>query len=233
MSTTTATLRDAIPDTRSLVTWAAVLNAEFILILGYVVNTAQPATDPFLLVFPFIWLNIAGLVALRVRPELPSRRRTIGSVVIALGYLLVLGYVGGVYGTGGQGTGLRLVTQAPPGFSPTVVFSGATLSVVLIPWKVAGYLALSYLVFVTAVDASGGAVGGIVGLFSCVSCVLPILASILGGFVGVGATLSQAALSQSYGLSTVVFVTSVGLLYGVHRFDVTLVGRLQALVDRP
>ena len=233
MSTTTATLRDAIPDTRSLVTWAAVLNAEFILILGYVVNTAQPATDPFLLVFPFIWLNIAGLVILRVRPELTSRRRTVGSAVIALGYLLVLGYVGGVYGTGGQGTGLRLVTQAPPGFSPTVVFSGATLSVVLIPWKVAGYLALSYLVFVTAVDASGGTVGGIVGLFSCVSCVLPILASILGGFVGVGATLSQAALSQSYGLSTVVFVTSVGLLYGVHRFDVTLVGRLRALVDQP
>ncbi|GGK81427.1 MULTISPECIES: DUF7546 family protein [Haloarcula] len=233
MSTTTATLRDAVPDTRSLVTWAAVLNAEFILVLGYVLNTAQPATDPFLLVFPFIWLNIAGLVFLRVRPELTDRRRTVGSAVIALGYLLVLGYVGGVYGTGGQGTGIRLVTQAPPGFSPTIVFSGATLSVVLIPWKVAGYLALSYLVFVTAVDASGGAVGGIVGLFSCVSCVLPIIASILGGFVGVGATLSQAALSQSYGLSTVVFVTSVGLLYGVHRFDVTLVGRLRALIDRP
>jgi len=233
MSTTTATLRDAIPGTRSLVAWAAVLNAEVILILGYVVNTAQPATDPFLLLFPFIWLNIAGLVFLRVRPELATRRRTLGSAVVALGYLLVLGYVGGLYGTGGQGTGLRLVTQAPPGFSPTVVFSGATLSVVLIPWKVAGYLALSYLVFVTAVDASGGAVGGIVGLFSCVSCVLPIIASILGGFVGVGATLSQAALSQSYGLSTVVFVASVGLLYGVHRFDVTLVGRLRALVDRP
>ncbi|MFU1782337.1 ABC transporter ATP-binding protein [Haloarcula japonica] len=233
MSTTTPTLRDAIPDTRSLVTWAAVLNAELILVLGYVVNTAQPATDPFLLLFPFIWLNIAGFVALRVRPELTGRRRTVGSAVMALGYLLVLGYVGGVYGMGGQGTGLRLVTQAPPGFSPTVVFSGATLSVVLIPWKVAGYLALSYLVFVTAVDASGGAVGGVVGLFSCVSCVLPIIASILGGFVGVGATLSQAALSQSYGLSTVVFVTSVGLLYGVHRFDVTLVGQLRTLIGRP
>jgi hypothetical protein len=233
MSTATATLRDVIPDTRSLVTWAAVLNAEFILILGYVVNTAQPATDPFLLSFPFVWLNIAGLVVMRVRPELTDRRRTLVSAVIALGYLLVLGYVGGVYGTGGQGTGFRLVTQAPPGFSPTVVFSGAPLSVVLIPWKVAGYLALSYLVFVTAVDASGGAVGGVVGLFSCVSCVLPIIASILGGFVGVGATLSQAALSQSYGLSTAVFVTSVGLLYGVHRFDVTLAGRLRTLVDRP
>ena len=233
MSTSTAPLRDAIPDTRSLVTWAAVLNAELILVLGYVVNTARPATDPFLLLFPFVWLNIAGLVFLRVRPELTSRRRTLASAAVGLGYLLVLGYVGGVYGTGGQGTGLRLVTQAPPGFSPTVVFSGATLSVVLIPWKVTGYLALSYLVFVTAVDASGGAVGGIVGLFSCVSCVLPIIASILGGFVGVGATLSQAALSQSYGLSTVVFVASVGLLYGVHRFDVTVVGRLRSLVGRP
>ncbi|GCF12901.1 hypothetical protein Harman_08360 [Haloarcula mannanilytica] len=233
MSTPTATFRDAIPDTRSLVTWAAVLNAEFILILGYVVNTAQPATDPFLLLFPFIWLNIAGLVFLRVRPTLADRRRTLLSAVIALGYLLVLGYVGGVYGTGGQGTGFRLVTQAPPGFSPTVVFSGATLSAVLIPWKVAGYLALSYLVFVTVIDASGGALGGIVGLFSCVSCVLPIIASILGGFVGVGATLSQAALAQSYGLSTAVFVISVALLYGVHRFDVTVVGRLRSLVGRP
>ncbi len=115
MSTTTATFRDVIPDTRSLVTWAAVLNAEAILVLGYVLNTAQPATDPFLLLFPFIWLNIAGLVVLRVRPELTSRRRTLGSAVLALGYLLVLGYVGGVYGTGGQGTGFRLVTQAPPG----------------------------------------------------------------------------------------------------------------------
>src|SRR6056297_384774 len=112
MSTTTATLRDAIPDTRSLVTWAAVLNAELILVLGYVVNTARPATDPFLLLFPFVWLNIAGLVFLRVRPELTSRRRTLASAAVGLGYLLVLGYVGGVYGTGGQGTGIRLVTQA-------------------------------------------------------------------------------------------------------------------------
>lgn len=232
MSTTTADLRDAIPDTRSLVTWAAVLNAELILVMGYVVNAYEPATDPFLLLFPFVWLNIAGLVFLRVRPAPADRRRTVVGAVVALGYLLVLGYVGGVYGTGGQGTGLRLVTQAPPGFSPTVVFSAATLSVVLIPWKVAGYLALSYLVFVTVLDASGGALGGVIGLFSCVSCVLPIIASILGGFVGIGATLSQAALSQSYGLSTVVFVVSVAILAGVHRFDVSLVGRLRSRAGR-
>ncbi|MFB6223030.1 MAG: ABC transporter ATP-binding protein [Haloarcula sp.] len=228
MSTTRFDLSKTIPCTRTLVIWAAVLNAELILILGYVVNAAEPTTDPFLLVFPFIWMNVAALVFIRVRPAPIKRRQTLVSAVVALGYLLVLGYVGGVYGTGGQGTGFRLVTQAPPGFSPTVVFSGATLSIVLIPWKVAGYLALAYLVFVTVLDASGGAVGGVLGLFSCVSCVLPVIASILGGFAGVGATLSQAALSQSYGLSTAVFILSVGLLYGVHRFDVTLVGHLRS-----
>lgn len=228
MSTTQFDISEAVPSTRSLVTWAAVLNAEFILILGYVVNASEPATDPFLLVFPFIWINVAALVFIRVRPAPIKRRQTLVGAVVALGYLLVLGYVGGVYGTGGQGTGFRLVTQAPPGFSPTVVFSGATLSMVLIPWKVAGYLALAYLVFVTVLDASGGAIGGVLGLFSCVSCVLPVIASILGGVAGVGATLSQAALSQSYGLSTAVFILSVGLLYGVHRFDVTLVGRLRS-----
>jgi len=228
MSTTTFDPSEYVPDARSLVAWAAVLNAELVLILGYVLLIPQPATDPFLLAFPFVWLNVAALVVLRVRPAPADRRRTVLAAAIAVGYALLLGYVGGVFGTGGQGTGLRLVTQAPPGFAPTVVFSGATLSAVLIPWKVAGYLALTYLVFVTVVDASGGALGGVLGLFSCVSCVLPVVASLLGGFAGVGATLYQAALYQSYGVSTAVFLVSVGLLYAVHRFDVTVVGRLRS-----
>ncbi|WP_424003734.1 DUF7546 family protein [Haloarcula salina] len=228
MSTTAFDLGEYAPDARSLVTWAAILNAELLLIFGYVLLTPRPATDPFLLTFPFIWLNVAALVFLRVRPAPVDRRRTALATALAVGYALVLGYVGGVFGTGGQGTGLRLVTQAPPGFAPTVVFSGATLSAVLIPWKVAGYLALTYLVFVTVVDASGGALGGVLGLFSCVSCVLPVVASLLGGFAGVGATLYQAALYQSYGVSTAVFLVSVGLLYGVHRFDVTVVSRLRS-----
>ena len=116
---------------------------------------------------------------------------------------------------------------APPGFSPTVVYSGSPLAVVLTPWKVLGYLTLSYLVYVTVLDASGGLAGGVLGLFSCVSCVLPIVASVVGGVLGASATLSAVATNQSYGASTAVFLVSVGLLYAVHRFDVTLVGWLR------
>ena len=223
MSTLDSELRGLVPDNQSLLKWGVVVNTEILLVLLYVLLLDGAATDPVLLGFPFVWLNVAAAVLLYVRPAPAATRRRAVAALAALAYALVLGYVGGVFGIGGQGTGLRTVLAAPPGFSPTIVYSGATLSVVLTPWKVAGSLALAYLVYVTAVDASGGVAGGVLGLFSCVSCVLPVIASILGGFAGVGATLYQAALYQSYGLSTVVFLLSVGLLYAVHRFDVTLV----------
>jgi hypothetical protein len=228
MSTLESGLRGLIPNNRALLKWGIVLNTEILLVLLYVLLLDGAATDPVLLLFPFVWLNVAAAVVLYVRPAPASTRRRAVAGVVALGYALLLGYVGGVFGLGGQGAGLRTVLAAPPGFSPTIVYSGATLSVVLTPWKVAGYLALAYLVYVTVVDASGGVAGGVLGLFSCVSCVLPVVASIIGGFAGVGATLYQAALYQSYGLSTVVFLLSVGLLYAVHRFDVTLVSWVRA-----
>lgn len=215
------------PDNRSLIKWAVVVNTEILLVLLYVLLLDGAATDPVLLAFPFVWLNVAAAVLLYVRPAPASTRRRAVAGLLALGYALVLGYVGGVFGLGGQGAGLRTVLAAPPGFAPSIVYSGGTLSVVLTPWKVGGYLALSYLVYVTVVDASGGVAGGVLGLFSCVSCVLPVIASVLGGFAGVGATLYQAALYQSYGLSTVIFLLSVGLLYAVHRLDVTLLGWLR------
>ena len=223
MSTLDTDWRGLVPENRSLAVWAIVLNTELLLVMLYLLLLPGAATDPLLLTFPFVWLNVAGWVLLRVRPAPASTRRHAVASVLALGYGLLLGYVGGVFGLGGVGTGLRVVLAAPPGFAPSVVYSGATLAVVVTPWKVAGYLALSYLVYVTVVDASGGLAGGVLGLFSCVSCVLPIFASVVGGAIGAGGALYQAALAQSYGLSTVVFLVSVGLLYAVHRFDITLV----------
>jgi len=227
MSTLETDWRGLVPEGRSLAVWAVVLNTELLLVMLYLLLLPGAATDPLLLTFPFVWLNVAGLVLLHVRPAPASTRRRAVAGAVALGYGLLLGYVGGVVGLGGQGTGLRVVLAAPPGFAPSFVYSGATLALVVTPWKVAGYLALSYLVYVTVVDASGGVAGGVLGLFSCVSCVLPVLASVVGGFAGVGATLYQAAMYQSYGLSTVVFVVSVGLLYAVHRFDITVVSWLR------
>ena len=233
MSTLTANPRQFVPEPRSLALWGIVCNTEILLVLLYVLLLPGAATDPVVLLFPFVWLNVAAAVLLYVRPVAAPTRRRVAAAAVAVGYGLLLGYVGGVFGLGGQGTGLRFVLAAPPGFSPSVVYSGAPLAVVFTPWKVAGYLALSYLVYVTVVDASGGLAGGVVGLFSCVSCVLPILASVVGGFAGIGGTLYQAALYQSYGLSTVVFLVSVGLLYAVHHFDVTAVGWLRRSLGRP
>ena len=232
MSTLDTDWRGLVPEGRSLALWAAAINAELLLVMLYLLVVQGAATDPLLLTFPFVWLNVAGWVLLTVRPApAPARRRAVAGAV-ALGYGLLLGYVGGVFGLGGTGSGLRAVLAAPPGFAPSFVYSGTTLALVVTPWKVAGYLALSYLVYVTVVDASGGLAGGVVGLFSCVSCVLPILASVVGGFAGVGATLYEAAMFQSYGLSTVIFLVSVGLLSAVHRFDVTVVGWLRRALGR-
>ena len=75
-----------------------------------------------------------------------------------------------------------------------------------------GYLALAWLVYATVIDAAGSAVTGVLGLLSCVSCSWPILASLLTG-IGGGGALAAAAQSQSYELSTVVFVVTVALLY--------------------
>jgi len=232
MSTLETDWRGLVPEGRWLALWAVVLNTELLLVMLYLLLVQGAATDPFLLTFPFVWLNVAAWVLLRVRPApAPDRRRYVAAAV-AVGYGLLLGYVGGVFGLGGAGTGLRFVLAAPPGFAPSVVYSGASLALVVTPWKVAGYLALSYLVYVTVVDASGGLAGGVVGLFSCVSCVLPIAASVVGGALGAGGALYQIALAQSYGLSTVVFLVSVGLLYAVHRFDVTVVSWLRGLRSR-
>lgn len=233
MSTLEPDWRGLVPESRSLALWAVVLNTEILLVLLYLLLVRGAATDLFLLTFPFVWLNVAGWVLLSVRPAPAGDRRRYVATAVAVGYGLLLGYVGGVFGTGGAGTGLRVVLAAPPGFAPSVVYSGAPLAVVLTPWKVAGYLALSYLVYVTVVDASGGFAGGVLGLFSCVSCVLPIVASVVGGALGAGGALYQAAIAQSYGLSTAVFLVSVGLLYAVHRFDVTLVGWLRGASDSP
>jgi len=232
MSTLETDWRERVPEGRSLALWAIVLNTELLLVMLYLLLVQGAATNLFLLAFPLVWLNVAGLVLLYVRPAPTSARRRAVAGAVALGYGLLLAYVGGLFGLGGVGTGLRVVLAAPPGFAPTIIYSGSPLAVVLEPWKVAGYLALSYLVYVTVVDASGGLAGGVLGLFSCVSCVLPIVASAVGGAIGAGGALYQAAMGQSYGLSTVVFLVSVALLYAVHRFDVTVVSWLRRGIGR-
>ena len=133
---------------------------------------------------------------------------------LAGGYLLVLAAAGGVVGPGGTPTtGLSVgLAQLPPGWGPTLLYGGETVRVAVVPFTAFGYAVLSYLVYLTAIDARSVLAGGVLGLFSCVSCTLPVVASVLGGFVGGGAALAAAASTATYTTGTAVFVVTVLLL---------------------
>jgi len=194
---------------------AAVVNAEVLLVLAYLAVFEPAVTRPLFYVYPFVWINAAVYGLWRTElPSAPTRRR-MAAVAVAVAYLGVLSYVGGLFGfgAGGAATGLRLeLTALPPGWSPALIYAGASLQFALLPFKLIGYLTLAYLLYATLLDAAAGLAGASLGLLSCVSCTLPVIAGVLSGFVGGAGAVAAAAYGQSYALSTVVFVVTVWLL---------------------
>ena len=81
------------------------------------------------------------------------------------------------------------------------------------PAYVVGYLALSYLLYVTVLDAAGSAVGGLLGLVSCVSCAWPVFATVASTVFGGAGLLAASAAEVPYDISTAVFLLTVALLY--------------------
>jgi hypothetical protein len=208
-------LLDRLRPTRGTLLWGALLvNAELLALLLYL---AQPDVTPTAIryyVYPFVWINVGLWAFVRVTPPSASRRRRLVAGALAVGYFLVLSFVGGLVGPGlgAMATGLR-IAPLPPGSGPALIYGGESLRLVLIPYKLVGYAALASLVYATALDVAGSAVGGVLGLFSCVSCTWPVLASLVGGVAGGSSAVAGVALSSSYGLSTAVFVLTVALLY--------------------
>ncbi|MHB9285789.1 hypothetical protein ACKVMT_01960 [Halobacteriales archaeon Cl-PHB] len=197
------------------VAWAGLLcTTEFLLVVGYLLATDVTVTKPALYVVPFVWINLALWVFVRVRPDPGPARGHRAALGLAAGYFAILAVVGGLAGPGGStATGLRFaVTGLPPGWGPALLYDGALLDVSLLPYKVVGYLALSYLVYVTVRDAAGALVGGIVGLLSCVSCTFPVIAAVITGVAGSGTVVASAVYANSYVLSTLAFGVTVGLL---------------------
>lgn len=204
---------------RTGVLWGLLLvDLEVLIFAGYLLFENVRISDPFILVFPFLWINVAlwAIASTRV-PTVADRTRYVG-LAIAAGYFLVLAYVGGVIGLGhafhghAHFFGARWAWPLPPGWGPAFIYSGTWIQVQLAPYKVIGYAALAYLVYATLLDAAGSAVVGVVGLFSCVSCTWPVLGTIAAGLFGGASGASTAVLNQSYLLSTVVFLSSVALL---------------------
>jgi hypothetical protein len=209
----TATAVRARLDRETLVYAAVLLNTELLLVLLYVLFVGPRITHPLFYVYPFVWINAAVAGVWWVgRPTAPRREKLVAGA-IAVGYFLLVGYAGGLYGPSAQPTGLRVaLTSLPPGWSPALLYGGEAVQLALLSFKLVGYAGLAYLVYVTVIDAAGGLVGGVLGLLSCVSCTLPVIAGVLSGVIGGGGALVAAATAQSYALSTVVFVVTVALL---------------------
>ena len=199
-------------DRRALVYTAVVANTFLLVLLVYALVTDRRPTAYW--AFPVVWVTASAWALLWTsRPPAATRTRLLAGA-LAGAYLLVLAVAGGVVGPGGTPTtGLSVeLTELPPGWGPTLLYGGEAVRVALVPFTAFGYAVLSYLVYLTAIDARSVLAGGVIGLFSCVSCTLPVVASILGGFVGGGAALAAAASATTYAAGTAVFVVTVILM---------------------
>lgn len=197
----------------------AVVLAELGLLVAYVGLTDAEVTAVRYLLYPFVWINLGMAAVLVVRPiEAGPRVRWIGAIG-ALLYLFVLAYFGGLLDISHIGhshshpgqNGFSVFTALPPGWGPTVVYEHAAFTLTLVPYKLVGYLALTYLVYTALLDTVTAAVSGAVGLLTCVSCSWPVFASLIAGLAGGGAA-TQAVYTYSLDLSTAAFVVAVAVL---------------------
>jgi hypothetical protein len=220
MSTATSDWLARVRPERKTLLWAAlVVNFEILLLASYAIISDSQLVGPLAVrywLFPFVWINVGLWAILRTRPAPTGTRERRTAAAVAVGYFAVLSYFGGLVGPAANpalSTARVVLLDLPPGWGPALLYDGTVVGVTLMPYKLVGYIALAYLVYATVIDAAGSAIGGLLGLLSCVSCTWPVLATLVTGVVGSGTAVASAAYAQTYGLSTVVFVVTVALLY--------------------
>lgn len=212
---------------RSTVIWGSVLvSIQAYLVLTYVSITDRPGGIDLFVVVPWIWINVALWAMIRTTPKPVTGRDRLVPLAIACGYFVVLALVSGLVGVGAAfsetipAAELRLILfEAPPGWTPSVIYGGEYIRFALRPPLVLGYAAIAYLLYATITEVRSAVFGGLVGLFSCVGCMVPIVVGVVGALTGGTAGLltpGNVAIVSNYGVSTVVFLVTIGLLYGGH-----------------
>lgn len=196
----------------------AAIVVETILVVGYFVATPATVLDPRYVVYPLVWINV-GLWAV-VRTPLPrgSGRAKLIAGVLSIGYFVLLAWLSGLVGVHTHEylpRGLYRVGQGSIGsigWGPRIAFVADAFYLYFIPYKVIGFLSLSYLVYTTLLEATDAALSGAIGVFACVSCAFPVFSSFAAGLLGPSAFIA-AVYQVSVDLSTLVFVLAVALLY--------------------
>jgi hypothetical protein len=194
--------------------WCLVVAAEIAVVTAYLASTSTVTVmQPRYVVYPFVWIN-AGVWAM-VRTETPSvgsRQRTVAAA-LAGGYLLLLFVTAGTlqFGIGGplNGGAVASVHWTVPGWGPIVTYGTPRIRLSIVPFKIVGYVAMTYLVYARLLGATRAVLSGALGLFSCVGCTFSLLFPLLGATALFGSTLTGLA----WDLSTVVFLLTVALLY--------------------
>ncbi|MDY6775383.1 MAG: hypothetical protein SV253_04810 [Halobacteria archaeon] len=199
---------------KSTLVWGGLITAAEILVLGFYYSL--PGTSMTTIrhnIYPFVWINVGLWAVVRTEPRTSAggRYRYLAAGA-SLVYFVLLMYFGGLFDFNPVGYGFS-IKWLSPGWGPAVYYSGETFWINLIPFKTFGYAVLSYLVYSTVLDTSKSVVSGVFGLFSCVSCTWPIFTAALTSALGTGSALTTTIYSWSYGLSTLVFLTAVALLY--------------------
>ncbi|MEF8800073.1 MAG: hypothetical protein V5A38_13530 [Halolamina sp.] len=201
------------PEPWLLAVAVAVLYLDVMALTGYWLFSGATITDPRYAIYGLVWVNASIWVFLRTDVPDASRSTARRALAVAVGYFAILAYTGGLVSPGVDAavSGFS-VLWLPPGWGPALTYQGELVRLVLMPARVAGYLALAYLVYVTTIDAAASAVSGIVGLFSCISCSWPVLASVATALFGGGSFVAAATQSHTFGISTAVFLVTVALL---------------------
>jgi len=206
--------------------WLIVVAAELALVTAYLAATDVAITEPRYVVYPFVWINVGVWAMLRMETPSVDRRQWTVALGMAGGYLLLLFWAGGVllFGLSGPlpGGAVASVHWNIPGWGPAVVYGTPRFRLSIIPFKVVGYVAMTYLVYARLLDATRMVLSGALGLVSCVGCTFSILLPLIGATSLFGSTLT----GLSWDLSTIVFLLTVALLYWADEVGVAVSRRL-------
>jgi hypothetical protein len=201
--------------------WAVVLVAEALSLVVYFGLTSATVTDLRYALYPFVWINAGIWGVMRVSmPDAGDGRRRLADLA-GLGYFLALAALSGLVAVfGPEHTHTHLhglqATLAAPGWGPRVGYVGSWFHVYLVPYRVVGYLALTYLFVAALRSLSPRSLSGLVGPVTCVGCTLPLFTATLSGVGGIVGVTTATLTGVSLDVSTAAFVLAVvALTYGV------------------
>lgn len=194
--------------------WGLLLAGEAALVVAYFWVTGATVTRLGYVLAPFVWMNAGIWAVLRVGvPDDPRPRRRLLAGTVAAGYVVLLLAVTGLVGLYSGDTVVFVDVGLPsPGWGPVVRYRGTMLYATLVPYRLAGYLALGFLLYAALLDTAGAALSGAFGLASCVSCGFSVVLSVLAGVTGGSAAAAGALYAASVEVSTAAYLLSLVLL---------------------